>query len=721
MQKDNILLKRKKYKKEMLSHAFSEIASVIKPFFEGKQSDEALLSIEQIIEYYGFIPPDRLENNTDIENTIDYMLRPSGIMKRKITLTNDWYKNSSGAILAKTKENNFVAILPHGIYSYRYFDKRKAKYVKLNKKTNQLLESEAYCFYLPLPEKKISISDLIFFLIKLSKPIDYIIVAISTFLMAMIGMLIPLLNNYLFSKVIYSDNKRLLLAVSIMLLSVNFSIMLMNVCKTLFIQKIVIKSSVPLQAAIYMRILRLPPNIFNDYMAGDMAMRVSSLSNLCNMLFDTIFSVGLTSIFSITYIIQMMKYTKSLVIPSIIVLVLNVVLSIYISNFRLKNNTNKLRSESSTQGMTYSLFSGIKKIKLTGCEERAFSKWIEAYEKVAHFTYNPPKIVTYGSTILLSISLISTIVIYFISSTNNISVANYYTFNSIYGLISGAFLSLISISSSIAMIHPIIDMGKPILQNSPEQMSNVKQVSNLTGNIEFSNVTFKYNENSPLVLDHLSFQIEKNEYVAIVGKTGCGKSTIVRLLLGFEKPQSGSIFYDKIDIATVDLQSLRKNIGVVSQNGKLFPGTIFQNITISAPSLSLEDAMEAAERAGIKDDILSLPMGFNTVLGEDGGGLSGGQKQRIMIARAIANKPKILIFDEATSALDNINQKNISNSLDELDCTRIVIAHRLSTIKKCDRILVIENGQITSSGSFDYLMNNNDYFLNLVKRQSIKG
>ena len=203
------------------------------------------------------------------------------------------------------------------------------------------------------------------------------------------------------------------------------------------------------------------------------------------------------------------------------------------------------------------------------------------------------------------------------------------------------------------------------------------------------------------------------------GGPGTGKSTLMRLMLGFETPQKGAIYYDGKDLSTIDLKSLRRRIGVVMQNGKLFSGDVFSNITISAPWLTLNDAWEAAELAGIADDIRRMPMGMNTIISEGSGGVSGGQRQRLLIARAIAPKPKILMFDEATSALDNLTQKRVSESLDRVKCTRIVIAHRLSTIRRCDRILYLEGGKIIEDGNYDELIAKNGKFAELVARQRL--
>lgn len=308
---------------------------------------------------------------------------------------------------------------------------------------------------------------------------------------------------------------------------------------------------------------------------------------------------------------------------------------------------------------------------------------------------------------------------YVMAVKSGISVADYYAFDTAYGMVSGAFASLAGIALTVAQIKPILNMVKPFFDAVPEVSDGKQVITRLSGGIELSNVSFRYSENMPLVVDDMSLKIRPGQYVAIVGKTGCGKSTLMRLLLGFEHPQKGAIHYDGRDLERIDLRSLRRRIGAVMQNGKLFQGDIYSNIVISAPWLSQDEAWEAAELAGIADDIRAMPMGMNTIISEGSGGISGGQRQRLMIARAIAPKPRILMFDEATSALDNITQKKISEALASLKCTRIVIAHRLSTIKQCDRIIVLDRGKIIEDGKYDELIEKNGFFAELVARQRL--
>ena len=263
----------------------------------------------------------------------------------------------------------------------------------------------------------------------------------------------------------------------------------------------------------------------------------------------------------------------------------------------------------------------------------------------------------------LEITLISNIVLYYIAAQKHIDQSSYYAFTAAYGVVAGAFQTLSGTALSIGRIKPVMELAEPFLETVPESSDNRELVTSLSGKIELNNVCFRYSEDSPYIIQNLSLKIRAGEYVAIVGQSGCGKSTLIRLLLGFETPEKGAVYYDGKDLNKLEMSSLRKEIGIVLQESGLFRGDLFSNITISDPTLSLDDAWDAAEKAGIADDIRAMPMGMHTYISEGQGGISGGQRQRIMIARAIAPHPKILIFDEATSALDNTTQKKSAKHL----------------------------------------------------------
>jgi ATP-binding cassette subfamily C protein len=296
-----------------------------------------------------------------------------------------------------------------------------------------------------------------------------------------------------------------------------------------------------------------------------------------------------------------------------------------------------------------------------------------------------------------------------------LNVGEYLAFTTAFGLFVSALMEVVTQLTSVVAVIPLFERTRPILESPPEVLDTA-QAPSLTGDIEFRNITFQYAEDMPPVLDDVSFHVRPGEFVALVGPSGSGKSTIVRLALGFETAQSGSVFFDDQDIRSFDLGALRRQIGVVLQGGGLRTGSIFENIA-GSQSVTMEQAWEAARLAGIDEDIKAMPMGMYTHLSDAAAVLSGGQRQRVIIARALAKKPCLLIFDEATSALDNHAQAIVSETLVRLERTCIVIAHRLSTIRKADRILVLDQGRIVESGTYEQLLAHGGVFTALVTQQ----
>jgi ABC-type bacteriocin/lantibiotic exporter with double-glycine peptidase domain len=251
----------------------------------------------------------------------------------------------------------------------------------------------------------------------------------------------------------------------------------------------------------------------------------------------------------------------------------------------------------------------------------------------------------------------------------------------------------------------------------PEVHGSSGDPGTLTGDIELSHVSFRYSDSGPLILDDLSLRVEPGQMVAIVGPSGSGKSTLFRLLLGLEQTSSGAVLYDGQSLANLDVEAVRRQIGVVLQRDRVQPGDVFHNIVGQSSSLTVADAWEAARAAGLEDDINAMPMGMHTNVNDGGGTFSGGQRQRLLIARAIVHKPRILLFDEATSALDNRTQKVVSDSLAQLRVTRVVIAHRLSTIQHADKIYVLDQGRVVESGNYAELSQRDGLFAHLIRRQ----
>lgn len=721
---DEQIKQRKLNDNDVFADSFANIAGAVmgSRAITAKNDERQIAknAFDEILKFYHLKTREIPDSIKDRNEQLEYLLRPHGIMRRTVTLGKGWYKDAVGAMLGVRKsDGGVVALIPTGLAGYSYTDTETGKRVKINRKNEGLFEEEAIAFYKPLPLKKLGIADLMRYILETLSPADFVLTGASTLGITLIGMLSPKLNSLLFSDVIENGSMRLLFAITAFMICVTISSMLISGVKNLIMARINTKMDISVQAATMSRVMSLPAGFFKDYGSGELSARAQSINSLCNMLVSTILSTGLTSIFSLVYISQIFVYAPALVVPSLIITLVTVVFSLLSALVQMNISKRQMELSTKESGMSYALISGVQKIKLSGSEKRAFARWGNLYAKQARLTYDPPTFIKLNSVISTAISLTGTLVMYYLAVSSGVSVADYYAFNTAYGMVSGAFMSLAGMALSVAQIKPVMDMVKPILDAVPEISEGKQMITRLSGGIELNNVSFRYNENMPLVVDNLSLKIRPGQYVAIVGATGCGKSTLMRLMLGFETPQKGAVYFDGKDISTVDLKSLRRNIGAVMQNGKLFSGDIFSNITISAPWLTMDDAWKAAELSGIAEDIRRMPMGMHTIISEGSGGVSGGQRQRLMIARAIAPGPKVLMFDEATSALDNLTQKTVSESLDGLKCTRVVIAHRLSTIKQCDRIIVLDKGRIIEDGKYDELIEKGGFFAELVARQRL--
>ncbi len=721
---DEQIRARKQADWETFEDSFQSIAGAVM----GRRMSQALNddrqettdAIGDIMKYYHVKPQEVPDNIRDMNEVLEYLMRPYGIMRRTVHLEKGWHRDAVGAMLGRRKDDNsVVALLPYGLTGYRYFDRKAGKFVRITRNNEDAFEKEAFAFYKPFPLQKMSIGSLMKYIWEQISVADLVMLVAAMIAVTGVGMIMPHLNKLLFSDVLNSGSPRMLLGIGIYMVCVSISAVLLRVVQSLLTARINTKLDLSIEAASMMRVLSLPADFFKQYSAGELSNRVGYIGVLADQLVSMVLTTGLSSVFSLAYISQICLYAPALVTPALMVTVLTVLVSVISVLLQMRITREQMLLGSKESGISYAMISGIQKIRLSGAELRAFARWGKTYAKAADLQYNPPMFLKISSVITLGISLLGTMWIYYAAIRNGIGVAEYYAFNAAYGTVNGAFMALAGIAVSVAQIRPILEMVKPIMETVPEVAEDKAMITRVSGGIELNNVTFRYQEDMPPILDNLSLKIRPGQYLAIVGKTGCGKSTLMRILLGFETPQKGAVYYDGRDLKKIDLKSLRRRIGTVMQNGKLFMGDIYSNITISAPWLTLDDAWEAAELAGMAEDIRHMPMGMHTLISEGQGSISGGQRQRLLIARAIAPKPKILMFDEATSALDNVTQKQVSRALDQMKCTRIVIAHRLSTIRQCDRIIVLDQGKIVEDGSYEELIEKGGFFSELVSRQRL--
>ena len=684
--------------------------------------DERMITsnaIDEVLKYFHCKPVEIPESISDPVDQLEYALRPHGIMYRRADLTKGWYRDSFGPMLSRTVDGAPIALIPSSFNSYTYVDPETGANVKVNSRTEANIADKGIVLYRPLPQKKLTIPDLIGFMKSCISTADITMLIAATLMVTFMGMAMPRAIRALTGPVLGSGSPKALAGIAVCMVCIALSTQLMSSVRGMIARRFETKTSVAVQSAMMMRVLSLPAGFFRQYSPGELKKRVMSVSQLCAVLLGMVMMSGLSSVASLMYVTQIFQFASVLVIPSLLIILTTVVFSAAATFVQISVNRKQMDLAAKESGMSYAMISGVQKIKLVGAEKRMFARWMNLYSQEAELTYNPPLFIKLNRVITTGITLVSNIVLYYLAIVSGVDQSSYLAFMAAYGMLMGAFLELSKLALSAAQIRPILEMAEPFLNAEPETSEGKETVTDISGGITMDHVSFRYGEDAPYILKDISLKVKPGEYVAIVGKTGCGKSTLMRLLLGFEIPETGAIYFDGKDISGLDPSSLRKKIGTVMQSSGLFQGDIYSNIVITDPELTLQDAWEAAEKAGIADDIRRMPMGMHTIISEGQGGISGGQRQRIMIARAIAPKPKLLLFDEATSALDNKSQKQVADALDQMGCTRIVIAHRLSTIRHCDRILVLDGGQIIEDGNYEELIAKNGFFADLVERQRL--
>ena len=681
------------------------------------QDDESAL--RQVLEALG-ITDYELEDDDMLspEEQLTGILRPRGIMMRDIQLKGEWWLECVGPLLGYAKDGRLVALIPTktGLgYQYREQDgsiRRVGKHEMAEE-----LKPTAITFTKALPLKPLTMKDFVTFTWSVVSGPNALLLTLSALVVVLLGMFTPMVNKLIFDTVIPTGDAFDLLPITGLLIGATVGTLLLTLTRNLYIIRIQHIVELHLQNAIMARTFLLSPTFFSQHSSGELTAKLQNIASLASIINESIIGAMLSAALSIIYLVQVYIYGGKLLWPALGIIAVQAV--VLVLNYRRIVDMQQKYTERATRlsGLEYNLFAGIQKLKLTGSEDRAFVRWLDHYSNTAQFNYNPSFKNRLYSALIALMGIGGTMLIFWSTLSNGVTTSDYIAFSSAFGMITAAMNHLNGVVPNLAQIKPLLESVKPILEAVPEMEDKAPQVEDLFGGIEVSGVSFRYQEDGPLILDDLSLKIEPGEYVGIVGKSGCGKSTLMRLMLGFEQPLSGGIYYDNYDLSKVDKASLRRKIGCCLQSGSLFTGDLFHNITITAPWATHDDAWVALRMACLEDDVRRMPMGLHTVVSEGGGGFRGGQKQRILIARALISKPDIIFFDEATSALDNISQKAVSDNLDELMCTRVVIAHRLSTIRHCDRIIVLDKGKIVEQGTFEELMANKGLFYEMSLRQ----
>ena len=642
--------------------------------------------------------------------------RISNFTCREVVLEQKWYRQECGVLLG-TLDDVLVALYRKKGKSYVLYDGEKE--VPITAEIAEKISPKAHSIGRALPRTRLTGKDLLRFCKKSIPKRSIVALALLGLAGTLIGILLPTLNQKIYDEYIALGDFGMVIQLCVLIGSFMLGNVFFSMVKKLTEYGVSCHVNYDLQNAVYWRIFQLPESFFRSYDSGDLAQRLGQAGSSAAQVVSQITGAGFGMVFSLFYLWRMIKYSGKLTVWALIMSLVFALLSYFLETRSLRYETLQADTSGKAVAKLYQYLGGVDKIRMAGAEERAILEYLIPFTQEQKYEIQGKRI-TAVSEVLSDVSTyLFSMILYFviIKKNQDISVGNFMAFNSAFGTFSSALMQLISGCMTIFRLKPIYTRLKPIFDTQPEDDEQKQIVQSLSGSIELEHVSFGYSPEAGNVLNDISLQIHPGEYVAIVGPSGCGKSTLLKLLLGFETPTQGKIRYDGKSLSGLDAHSLRRNLGVVLQDGKLIAGSIYDNITITCPNPTMKAVNEVIEAVGLKADIDQMPMGVQTVLSESGNTISGGQQQRILIARAIMNKPQVLFFDEATSALDNLTQAKVCQSLDGMHVTRVVIAHRLSTIQNCDRILVFNNGQIQEEGNFESLMAQKGLFYNMAKRQ----
>jgi NHLM bacteriocin system ABC transporter ATP-binding protein len=659
-------------------------------------------------------------------NDAAVLARASSVRYRDVVLKGAWWKQDNGPLLVfrPSETGNAPAVALALIRCGRaYFvsDTEKGTRDRLTPELASSIAPKAVMFYRPFPPRPLGWSDLLLFGLHGTWRDVFTMLAVGA-ATGLLALLMPVATGILFDTIIPGAQRGQLYQMAIMLFAASITGFLISLTANVAMMRMEGRMEAGVQSAVWDRLLSLPVRFFKQYNSGDLVGRSLAIGQIRQMLTGAVLTSLLTGVFSIFSFILLFQYSSSLALIATVLVLVAALMSASCGWLQMRNQRAIYEVMGRISGLTLDLMSGIAKLRMSGTESQAFARWAEEFTKQKSISNRAARVsiaMTIFSRIFPSVTGIA--IFYFgwnmMKGGAGLTPGGFVAFNAAFGQFLGASLGLAMTAISVIGIIPAYERAKPILKAIPEaQGASSLDPGRLHGAIECSRILFRYESDLPLVLNDISIQIKPGQFVAFVGHSGSGKSTLFRLLLGFETPESGSIYFDGMDLADIDPQALRRQMGVVMQNGKVFDGDIFTNIVGASP-LTIADAWAAARSAGFDKDIEAMPMGMNTVISEGGGGLSGGQRQRLMIARAIVHRPRILLFDEATSALDNQTQSIVSRSLEALEATRIVIAHRLSTIINADQIYVFDQGRITQHGTYEELAGQEGLFRDLAQRQ----
>jgi ATP-binding cassette subfamily C protein len=712
---------------ESTREAVAELSSVLSPADGGLPAGSDLfLAAWMVGRATGIVlrPPGAESDGG--QDPVARIAEASQVRCRRVLLHGGWHTKDCGPLLGLTaEERRPLALLPLAGERYEVFDPVTRSRSPLTPERAAALDPHAWTFYPPLPANGVGGLQLARFALR-GRSRDLVALLGAAAGATLLAMFTPQATALLVDHAIPDADRSLLGLLVLGLLAAALGGAVFRFAQGVAMMRVETGADVTTQAAVWDRLLKLQLSFFRRFSTGDLLSRVTAISQIRAYLSGTTLRTLFSSVVALLNLGLLLHYSRPLTLIALSVAGLTVVVTLSSGFAILRNYRRILELQGRFFGLLVQLVNGVAKLRVAAAEERAFGQWARAYARLARLELRQRTLQDGVRTINLALSTVSAIALFAVAASlvrgglegPALTTGLFLAFHVAYGTFIGAVANLSNTVTDVMAIAILQERARPILAEPPEVHQRRADPGRLAGRVRIDHVVFRYREDGPAILDGVSVEAAAGEFVALVGPSGSGKSTLFRLLLGFENPHSGTVQYDGQDLAGLDVTAVRRQLGVVLQTGRINAGSLFENV-VCGTQMTLNDAWDAARATGFADEIAAMPMGMHTMISEGGTNLSGGQRQRLLLTRALVHRPRLVLLDEATSALDNRTQAVVSQSLEQLDVTRIVIAHRLSTVRQADRIYVVDAGRVVQEGTFESLAAQPGLFARLMERQRL--
>lgn len=649
------------------------------------------------------------------EEQLDH-LEEEDVLFTTLEKEKDWYHHQTGYCLGRDAEGNYTALLPGRFFGYYYLDNesdRKAKRHRINK-NNASQFTRVYCLCRLLPNKTLTIFDLTEYLLSYMRSWTLTVYILISLVSGVLGLAFPRMTSRLMDASSMKQGFSGLMHIAVLCITAELIRLLMNLMMAAFESSFTTRITCNVKNSVLIRYLSRTED--PDYNASRIWNAIIyNVPEFTQNLISSSLNIIPRAIFILCYCYAAVVELKMLSLWIFLILALLAAAVWFLNKGFDKWHTRTIRRRAESDQILFQAFKGIEKIRSREAQNRIYLNWARVYNDEVFYNKQRRKYVAINTGVQDFITPLLTVVMMGAAVYTDISSSGVLAGILLAGLLAGQVTELTYSIERMFNSKSLWQVISFLFEKNSEKKKT--KCTEFSGRVKMENVSFAYPGMEKL-LDNISFEVKRGEYIGIVGMSGCGKSTLLNLLLGILSPNKGEIYYGKYDLSDTDQRSILRNMGIVLQNESLIPGTLRQNLMMQPRPVTEEEIWETLEKVGIADLVRSYPNGLDTEISASGNFMSGGQMQKLLIARAIISKPKMIVFDEATSALDNVSQKEIKEVLDTMNCTRIVVAHRLSTVKDCDRILLLENGNISQQGTYEELVASEGLFRELVRCQN---